>query len=194
VRTHKRKRMSNEDISAMNQYQRERFKGYIAYSEFGCWDWKGGVIQKTGYGEFSFSEDRLRYVCSSHRLSYMLYRGSIPDGIYVCHHCDNRLCVRPDHLFLGTHLDNMNDMNMKGRNHVHIGDNHPNSKVNSSIVRDIRARQASGQTVASIAKDLAITYNMVRDILIERTWSHVQAKPEMDISEALISTQNGVAA
>jgi HNH endonuclease len=87
----------------------ERFWGRVDKSGE-CWEWTGS-LGSHGYGEFGVAGDRVL----AHRYSYELASGPIPDGLYVCHHCDNRRCVRPDHLFLGTARDNALDMVRKGR-------------------------------------------------------------------------------
>ena len=76
-----------------------------------CWNWKGYVEKQTGYGKFFFHK-RLN---GAHRYAYMSARGPIPDGMLVCHRCDNRLCQNPSHLFVGTYTDNNRDMFSKGR-------------------------------------------------------------------------------
>jgi hypothetical protein len=76
----------------------------------GCWGWKGEV-SSSGYGRISYSSKRMQL----HRVSWMIYYSEIPDGMWVLHKCDNPICSNPEHLFLGTHNDNVQDMISKGR-------------------------------------------------------------------------------
>lgn len=94
----------------------ERFWAKVEKTD-GCWEWTAFVHPK-GYGMFGVGREARR----AHRVSYEIANGPIPDGLCVCHSCDNRRCVRPDHLFLGTNQDNVDDKMRKGRGKNLIAD------------------------------------------------------------------------
>lgn len=77
-----------------------------------CWEWQRGTNSK-GYGAVKIQNKTY----SAHRVSWTLFNGDIPEGMFVCHHCDNPKCVNPEHLFIGTQKDNMQDKCKKGRHH-----------------------------------------------------------------------------
>ena len=102
----------------------DRFYGFWIISNTGCWEWSRSR-NKDGYGHL-YCGGR---VVSAHRFSWMLFYGPIPKGLCVLHKCDNPTCVNPNHLFLGTQLDNLKDMRAKNRASSNKGNKNPNRKL-----------------------------------------------------------------
>lgn len=91
----------------------ESFYARIVVAENGCWIWDG-YVNAGGYGTISWQKRPRR----THRFSWEVHKGAIPEELYVLHRCDNRRCCNPEHLFLGTQKDNMQDMIAKGRQNL----------------------------------------------------------------------------
>lgn len=100
----------------------------------------------------------------AHRVSYTLYKGPIPEGLCVCHTCDERSCVNPEHLWLGTDADNVRDCKNKGRRVYLTGEAHGLSKLNDAQVQEIRSKIAAGQTQTQVAEEYGITQAYVSKI------------------------------
>lgn len=113
----------------------------------GCWVWRRGAGSH-GYGQFYFEPGKPRL---AHRVAWELENGPIPTGMQVLHKCDNKKCVRPDHLFIGTQLDNMRDMIAKGRRATNICLNPKNKKLFADDIADIQRRIVRGAKSNSVA-------------------------------------------
>lgn len=123
-----------------------------------CWEW---LASKThdGYGRHHYDGGTM-----AHRLAYELTRGPIPAGMCVCHACDNRGCVNPTHLWLGTQADNIKDMRVKGRGPRLEGERHGRAKLTASNVRDIRARHAEGVSARQLAREYGVAATTITRI------------------------------
>lgn len=140
-----------------------------------CWAWLGSV-GKRGYGRFTAGSrvDRSVRKLPSHRTAWEITNGPIPDGLFVLHRCDNRRCCNPDHLWLGTHLDNMADMRAKGRRlgKSAIGSAVKGSKLTEEQVSQLRALHPH-LGYGAIAKRFGIAKSTARDIIVRKWWRHV---------------------
>ena len=138
-----------------------------------CWPWQNS-IQANGYGGLSYRGKMYR----AHRLAWILKNGKIPKhnsahGICVCHTCDNKRCCNPNHLFLGTHTENMMDKVAKGRQHRMTGSNNPISKLTESDVSVIKSMIGT-ITYEQIGNLFGITRGTVWKIKSGLSWSHVR--------------------
>jgi hypothetical protein len=138
-----------------------------------CWVWTAAK-QASGYGKFVIRKGDTPV--GAHRLAYQLEVGDIPEGMYVLHRCDNPSCVRPDHLFVGTHLDNMADMRAKGRWHYtprnQNGERNPSSILSDAKVSAMLADLASGGRPVSVARKYGIQYKTLWAIRHRKTPGH----------------------
>lgn len=163
----------------------ERFnKGFKLCKKTGCWLWKG-CVDGSGYGQV---KDKGR-IWKSHRYSFSIYVGDIPEGLCVLHTCDVPSCVNPEHLFLGTKADNTKDMIEKGRDNFKCGtgainplkgEDNPSSKLTEEQVREILdwdvsqgGRWGSGEKLKDLAKRMGVHIQTVDRIRMRKSWKHL---------------------
>jgi hypothetical protein len=126
----------------------------------GCWLWMGSMLWN-GYGRYKNVK--------AHRLAWEIFNGPVPSSLFVLHRCDTRLCVNPDHLFLGSTADNMADKVRKGRQAM--GSKNGQSKLTEEQVRHIRELSASLQ-LAELAKKFGVCKTTIYYIVSGQRWSH----------------------
>jgi hypothetical protein len=170
----------------------ERFWSKVSKTP-ACWTWTGSPSSR-GYGFFAIKHGQKIY---AHRYAYELSKGAIKTGMNVCHSCDNRLCVRPSHLFMGTQKDNIQDAVSKGRmasgernarrkdflakprvarieptNKKARGESHGNAKITAADVTKMRS-MAKQFTHQILAKRFGISQSAVTMILARKRWAHI---------------------
>ena len=145
-----------------------RLLGAVVITASGCWEWPGYCFDN-GYGKIGVDFEN-RYF---HRAMWALHKGPIPEGMMVLHRCDNRPCGNPDHLFLGTNLENNRDALMKGRSSV--GDRHA-TKLASMQVLEIRKMYKPGVLgfgQKALAAQFGVSRRMVQAIVQNKVWNHI---------------------
>lgn len=134
-----------------------------------CWEWQAGKFQN-GRGSFKWRGRNVQ----AYRIAWQMFNGrELRPGEYVLHHCDNPGCVRPDHLFTGTDLDNVRDKIAKGRERSARGDEHYQAKLTAETVQEIRRRFKAGERNSDLAKEFGVTRATICDLIYRRTWDHI---------------------
>jgi hypothetical protein len=145
-----------------------RFWFFVKKSH-GCWAWTRCRFP-TGYGQFYFYRRKM----GAHNVAWILTHGSIPTGLCVLHKCDNRICVRPDHLFLGTKGDNMQDCLAKGRHRYETrrGEDCNKAKLTADQVRAIRLLYPA-ISQRELGRQYGVSKVAIAHIIHRRNWAHV---------------------
>jgi hypothetical protein len=131
-----------------------------------CWVWQRSKLKK-GYGKITIGSKKFgnRKNALAHRISYEIFVGPIPKGLQVCHDCDNPSCINPDHLFLGTNQDNVDDKQKKGRIGVF------------AVINEHKAALIKRDLLVMKQKDVSLKHNIaihiVKDISSGRSWKNV---------------------
>ncbi len=133
-----------------------------------CWLWTSATYP-SGYGHITYQKRCLRATRVMYELAYKIY----PGKLFVCHHCDNPICVNPEHLFLGTPKDNVADMFKKGRQHKRHGEHSPGSKLTDKKVLEVIKLTKKGMTQLEIANQFNIRQSNISAILNGNRWTHI---------------------
>lgn len=173
--------MSDYTAAQIAYWERQRlrlnreFWAKVEIDDQGCWNYTG-VIGPYGYGKLVRRGQKI----NAHKMAWELVHGPVPEGLQVCHHCDNRRCIRtapderwPDgHLFLGTPGDNVRDMVAKGRANPYRRpwQTNPATKLNPDKARLIRERRAQGALMREIAAELGVSRGLVQHVMHGRAW------------------------
>ena len=132
----------------------------------GCWIWTGIIDKQTGYAVANIDGKK----SSVHRLSYRLWHGETVNGKYVCHKCDTRPCVNPDHLYLGTPKENYRDMQSRGRANPPKGEKQGKAKLTDALVLQIRSSPLSH---AHWARTLGVAGSTILNARKRTFWKHL---------------------
>ena len=157
----------------MTKYYRDESPKDRFYKKFvklvcGCWEWADCL--REGYGRLWVNQ----HFVNAHRFSWELYCGEIPEDMCVLHKCDNRKCVNPDHLFLGTRIDNNKDRDDKNRQIAFKGEDHYNSRLSKLDVLEIRRLYSTGKIKQVIlSKMFKVRQAHISGIIRRKAWKHI---------------------
>ena len=166
------------DVDCFNPKFADRFWSKVDRNRpGGCWEWTRSTVP-SGYGQVYLGKKNNKPIHSRcHRTAWELVNGPIPNGLCVLHACDNRLCVNPEHLWLGTIGDNTRDMCRKGRavRVVFRGGSHGMAKLTAKQVRNIRSSYANGRvTQTELAARYGVSNQLISTIVTWKTWKHLK--------------------
>lgn len=161
-------------VASLKKSLDERFWEKVVKTEGGCWNWTASTRHK-GYGAFVYEKNGVVVQGRAHRYSWELHCGDIPDGMFVLHRCDNPACVNPEHLFLGTNQDNVNDMMRKGRHGAggskcgsngkwKRGKDHWNCRIPDDTVVLIKNDRSLGMSCGLLSKKYGVAISHVYKI------------------------------
>lgn len=166
----------------------DKFKTRYTINSNDCWEWSG-ALNDSGYGMVTYNQK----VQKAHRISWLIFKGEIPLKKLICHHCDNRKCVNPKHLYIGTHQDNSRDAvnrrrywygeEWRKRNQVvlnRVGEKHHNSKLTLNSVKDIFELKELGLSQVEIGSIFGVSYSTIGEVLRGQIWSKALNEVERD--------------
>ena len=160
-------------IDLRYEFVQSKLADAIIDEETGCWEYQG-QIKTNGYGYFTIYVSWMRIQkrkFAAHRVAYAFFNGVDPKDKFVCHSCDNPKCINPDHLWLGTHQHNMNDMVEKGRQALQNGFNNGACKITKENLVEIVRMLKKGYSNKAIADKFSVTHSSISSIRRGKSWS-----------------------
>lgn len=158
-------------MPALTNEMQQRFVSFVGFAlPHECWSW-GGAVLRNGYGVWGLGKKT--YL--AHRISYFYHHSIDPGDFYVLHSCDNRVCVNPKHLSLGTQKKNIADMFLRGR-HPRlgmVGGKNPSAKLTLASVEQIRSLRKTGLTYRRLADQFGVTPQLIYGIVKNKIWRRV---------------------
>ncbi|MFD1806170.1 HNH endonuclease signature motif containing protein [Pasteurella oralis] len=158
-------RKGSRKIYQLDEVKQRFMDKVVKNPDSNCWEWVGS-IHNNGYGRFN----PFRRTMYAHRFSALLKYGFIRNDLDVCHRCDNRRCVNPDHLFIGTRKENMIDASKKGRT---TKGRRFRAKLTIDEVIEIKKRVLKGDKSIDIANDFSVSPKAINQIINRKTWRDV---------------------
>lgn len=165
--------ISGRPGSATTSPEERIARSFVPEPNSGCWLWTG-TVGNNGYGRIQVGSrrDGTGKSAPAHVISYLIHRGPVPEGHFVCHRCDTPTCVNPDHLFVGTAKDNNDDARRKGRSKAAArGELHPNAVLTTAEVSEVKRMIRAGMTPTPIGSALGISRNTVKTIRRGGSWA-----------------------
>jgi len=160
------------------EHVKKRLRGSVIMNKNGCWIWQKQLHYHYPYGITTFTENGRKSKQPAHRVSYKVFVGKIPKGLYILHQCDEPRCINPDHLHAGTQKQNMKEMRERNRandkSRGKKGSKHGMSKLTEEDIPKIKELYKSGMSGTKIAKIYGVNNTMIYFILNGKNWTHVK--------------------